>query len=252
MRVAAIQMQPVFKDHLGNIRKAMLLASKAAKDGAKLIVLPELCTTGYSFMSADEARPFAEVLSEFDPNKPEDGPCLSMHVMARLAAKFDAYVAWGLVESDPGTGNLYNAQVLMAPDGRWESYRKVNLWGNDFLWSKPGRANPPVVPTPYGKIGLLVCRDVRDKSAKLDSFYEKGDADVVAFSANWGKGGFPAVHWMDFAKDNNTTLVVANRYGLEVNNDFGLGGVCIIQPDATVNCDGLLWGADCIVMGDLR
>jgi predicted amidohydrolase len=248
-------MQPVFKDHPGNIRKAMLLASKAAKDGAKLIVLPELCTTGYSFMSAESARHYAETLSDFDPSKriPDSGACScpSMYVMHRVAASFDTYVAWGLVEADPGTGHLYNAQVLMAPDGSWESYRKVNLWGNDFLWAKPGRANPPVVPTPHGKIGLLVCRDVRDKSDKLDSFYEKGDADIVAFSANWGKGGFPAVHWMEFASDNATTLVVANRYGIEDNNDFGLGGICIIRPDGTVNCDGLLWGANCIVAGDL-
>jgi predicted amidohydrolase len=138
----------------------------------------------------------------------------------------------------------------MSPEGSWVSYRKINLFGNDFLWAHPGRANPPVVSTPYGKVGLLVCRDVRDKSDKLDSFYEPGDAKIVAFSANWGKGGFPAVTWMDFAKDNKTTLVVANRYGLESHNDFGFGGSCIISPEGVVSVRGLQWGADCIVMGE--
>jgi predicted amidohydrolase len=255
MQVAAVQMQPVLKDHLGNIRKAMLLASKAAMGGAKLVVLPELCTTGYSFMNALEARDYAEVLTDFSPDKviPESGPCTcpSMFVMHRLARQSGAHIVWGLVEQDPGSDSLYNSQVIMAPNGAWESYRKVNLWGNDFLWAKPGRANPPVIHTPFGKVGLLVCRDVRDKSDKLDSFYESGDADVVAFSANWGKGGFPAVHWMDFAKDNKVTLIVANRYGLEANNDFGLGGSCIISPNGVVSCVGLQWGADCIVIGDV-
>jgi predicted amidohydrolase len=262
MRVAAVQMMPVLKDHLGNLRKASLLALQAAKKGAQLIVLPELLTSGYSLMSTAEALEFAEVLTEFNATElpqhisdapfPNSGPCAcpSQVVFHAIAAEFNAYIAWGLVEKDAGTGQLYNSQVLMAPDGTWESYRKLNLFGNDFLWAKAGRANPPVARTPIGKIGLLVCRDVRDKSDKLDSFYEKGDADVVAFSANWGKGGFPAVHWMDFAKDNKVTLVVANRYGIEAHNDFGLGGSCIVFADGRVSIDGLQWGADCIVMGD--
>jgi N-carbamoylputrescine amidase len=255
MRVAAVQIQPVFKDDRANLRKAATLAVQAAKVGAKLVVLPELCLTGYSFMSEVEAAPFAEVLSEFKPGAklPASGPCAcpSMIAFHWVARETGAYIAWGLIEKDPGTGHLYNAQVLMAPDGTWEGYRKVNLWGNDFLWAKAGRSNPPVIPTPHGKIGLLVCRDVRDKSDKLDSFYEKGDAKIVAFSANWGKGGFPAVHWMDFARDNKVTLVVANRYGIEANNDFGLGGSCIISPEGGVSCDGLQWGANCIVIGDV-
>lgn len=255
MRVAAVQMAPVFRNHFGNVKKASLLALQAAKAGARIVVLPELCTTGYSFMSAAETREFAEVLTDFRPNAnlPPTGPCAcpSMIVMHRIAKASGAFIAWGLVEFDRGSGHLYNSQVLMAPDGTWASYRKVNLWGNDFLWAEAGRANPPVVPTPLGKIGLLVCRDVRDKSDKLDSFYEKGDADIVVFSSNWGKGGFPAVHWMDFAKNNKAALIVANRYGEEVNNDFGLGGSCIVTPDGKVSVEGLQWGADCIVTGDV-
>ena len=249
-RVAAIQMQPVFKDRPSNIRKAMLLVAQAAKAGAEVIVLPELCTTGYSFMSADEARPHTENLGAFRPG--QDSPdCLSMGVFYRAAKRFGVYIVWGLAEREAGTDKLFNSQVLMTPDGTWESYRKVNFFGNDFLWAHEGRANPPVVATPHGKVGLLICRDVRDKSTKLDSFYEKGDADIVAFSANWGKGGFPATHWMDFAKDNKVQLIVSNRYGLEVHNDFGLGGSCVISPDGKVSCEGLVWGEDCIVLGEV-
>jgi len=242
MLVAAIQMQPVFKDRETNIRRAMLLATEAAVAGAKVIVLPELMTTGYSFMSMDEAHPFGEVLQ---------ATSVSMGVFSRLAQKYNVHIAWGLVEQDPGTRALYNAQVLMSPDGTWVSYRKVNFFANDFLWAVPGRGNPPVKVTEHGKIGLLICRDVRDKSDKLDSFYEKGDANIVAFSANWGKGGFPATTWMEFAKSNGVSLIVANRYGEELNNDFGQGGSCIISPSGVISCEGLRWGADCIVMGDV-
>ena len=54
------------------------------------------------------------------------------------------YIAWGMVELEAGTGDLFNSQVIVSPDGTWASYRKVNRWGNDYLWARPGRANPPI------------------------------------------------------------------------------------------------------------
>jgi hypothetical protein len=56
---------------------------------------------------------------------------------------------------------------------------------------------------------------------------------------------------MNFVEENNTTLVVSNRYGIEANNDFGAGGIGIISPDGTVQCKGLVWGQDCIVYGEV-
>lgn len=252
VKVAAVQFAPVYKDKTGNLRKMAALVKQAAEGGAKLIVLPELATTGYSFMSADEAREQAEFIH------PDILTTKSMRV---LAEKFDVHLVWGMVEKDGGTGDLYNSQVYVAPDGTWESMRKINRWGNDFIWAKAGRANPPVINVTFEvegetvekKLGLLICRDVRDKKddKKWTSFYEKGDADIVAFSANWGDGGFPATTWMEFVENNEATLIVANRYGKEASNDFGEGGVCIICPPDDVRCDGLVWNADCIVYAEV-
>jgi predicted amidohydrolase len=238
------------------------LAVEAAKSGAKLVVLPELTLSGYAIMNRRAADSMSEVITEFKPT-PEVRLDTSMHAFHSIARTYNTHVVWGLIEKDYGTGKLYNSQVLMCPDGSFESYRKINFFGNDWLWASEGRANPPVrrivVDEGQGlqkarvvKVGLLICRDVRDKKDdNWKSFYGKGDADVVCLSANWGDGGFPATAWMEFAKDNNTTLVVANRYGLEVPNNFGEGGICIIYPDQTVQCDGLLWEKDCIVYGEV-
>ena len=51
MLVGAIQFCPVFKDKANNLIKLTSLVVEAATHGAKLVVLPELCATGYSFMS---------------------------------------------------------------------------------------------------------------------------------------------------------------------------------------------------------
>jgi predicted amidohydrolase len=248
MKVAAIQFAPVFLDKMGNLRKLAKLVKQAAEAGAKLIVMPELCTTGYSFMSAEEAREQAEFIHP---------DVLTTRAMRILAETFQVHLVWGMVEKEGGTDFLFNSQVYVAPDGTWVRGAKINRWGADFLWAKAGRANPPIVEIDDDgktrKVGLLVCRDVRDKKddKKWTSFYEKGDADIVCLSANWGDGGFPSVSWMEFVEDNDAVLIIANRYGKEGPNDFGEGGSCIICPPDEVHCEGLTWNADCIVYAEV-
>ena len=185
LRVAAVQFAPKYKAKEENLRRLAEFVVEAAKAGAKLIVLPELATTGYSFMSAEEAAEHAE-------NIDVDGR--TFRVMRTLAAKLGVHIVWGMAELELGSGKLYNAQVIVTPSGQWASYRKVNLWGNDWLWAAEGRSNPEILECDFDgdrrKVGLLICRDVRDrKDDKWSDFYEKGDADLVCLSANWGDGG---------------------------------------------------------------
>lgn len=267
MKVAAIQFAPKFKQPKENIHRAAQLVVEAVRNGAQLVVLPELITTGYSFLSPAEAEPFAEVPGLVTQEEPMAlaGMGWSIGAMAHLSLRLGVKLVWGFIEKDPGSGKLYNSQAFLETDLsqgqgvgaiRYWTYRKINRWGNDFIWSAAGESNPPVIRTMFDgvewKVGMLICRDIRDKKDdKWNSFYEPGDADVVAFSANWGDGGFPANGWMDFVEENKTNLVVANRYGREENNNFGEGGICVIEKSGRVLCDGVKWNQDCIVYADL-
>ncbi len=247
MKVAAVQFAPVMGQKEENLRRLGILVKEAAQAGARLIVLPELAANGYSFMNMAQARMEAEPVS-FEG--------LTMRVMRKLAQAFNVHLVWGMIEEDPGTHLLHNTQVLLAPDETWVKYAKINRWGNDFLWATSGNSNPPiyrvVADGEEKKVGLLICRDIRDKKDdKWPDFYEKGDADIVCLSANWGDGGFPAVAWMDFVEENGSALIVSNRYGREAPNDFGEGGICLIAKDGTVQTEGLLWDRDGIVGGEL-
>ena len=252
-KLATIQFAPLLGDKLANLTQLSTLVQEASQNGAHLVVAPELATSGYS-LTLPEARKVAEPISE-------DSPTLKGFLL--ISKKLNIHIVWGMVESETGTGHLYNSQVLVCPDGRFESMRKINLAGDDWLWASEGRANPPITVCNLGgksvKVGLLICRDIRDKKDEhWDSFYQKGDADVVAFSAAWGEGFFPATTWMDFVKDNKVTLVVSNRYGVEGTkpNTFD-GGICIIKPKGSpehpngVCSDGLIWNANCVVYGEL-
>jgi predicted amidohydrolase len=249
MLIATVQFAPTFKDKAGNLKRLAKLVLEAARKGARIVVLPELCTTGYSFMSDAEARPFAECPRWLDDTM---NPSMAMSVFYKLASNLNVHIIFGYVELDPGTDKLFNSQLCISPDGSYDGYQKLNFFSSDWLWASKGSTNPPVIDIEGKRVGLLVCKDVRDKvNDKWTDLYSPGDADLVCLSANWGKGGFPSGSWMDFVEDNKTSLVVSNRYGVEGCNDFGLGGICIIDKSGKVNCDGLVWGEDCIVYGEV-
>jgi predicted amidohydrolase len=253
MKVAAVQFCPEFKDKSANLMRLVKLVVEAATHGAKLVVLPELCTTGYAFMSDAEARPFAEStswLEDLDSMRPDT----SLYFFSKLSRELDISIVWGFIELDLGTSKIYNSQMYYEPGGYYDSYRKINFFANDHLWSSKGISNPPVIKSQFEdkRVGLLICRDVRDKkNDEWSNFYSAGDADVVVLSANWGRGGFPSNTWVEFAEENKVTLVVSNRYGVEGPNDFGDGGVCIIEKTGKVHCEGLVWSQDCIVYAEV-
>jgi predicted amidohydrolase len=250
MLVAAIQFAPRFKAVESNLAQMVALVETAIDRGARLIVLPELCTTGYSFMSRDEAAPFAEALNTWE----EGGP--SFKRMQALAGNAQVAIVWGLVEKYTGRdkryGSLYNSQVLMPPKGAYHVHRKINLWGNDYLWATPGTENPPVVELFGKRVGIVICKDIRDHTGdNSKEYYEPGDADIVCLSASWGDGEFPSGRWIKFAKSNQVHLIVSNRYGQEGANNFGEGGICIVHPDGQVDCEGLVWSEPCIVYAEV-
>ncbi len=151
MKIAAVQFAPEFKAIQKNLEEVVRLVTQAALAGAELIVLPELCTTGYSFMGPEEAAPFGEFLS-LPPGsvlpmiwRPE-----SLKVIRELCKNLNVAVAWGVLEKEYGTGKLYNSQVLMLPNGESASYRKINRWGNDFLWAEAGNPLRSMTSTSRG------------------------------------------------------------------------------------------------------
>lgn len=250
--LSCVQFQPRFArcpaDVSDNVRRSAPLIHEAGRVGSQLIVFPELAFTGYSFLDRDQAAAVAEAL---------DG--MTFRAMRAVAVELKAYVAWGYVES--AEGRLHNSCSMVGPDGALvSSYRKINLWGNDFLWASPGREPAPIVQTELGRTSVIICRDLRDKvptnipimaSKKPQPFWKAQKVDVVAACLNWGKGGFPSTTWMDFAADNECTLAVANRWGAEENGtfrqSFGQGGSCVIRPDWTVHTGGLKFNQDCVV-----
>ncbi len=128
---------------------------EAAAQGADLLVLPELSLQGFpaSMLACDPGESYE--LTRTAERVP-DGP--STRFMIEQAAKHRMYLVWGMYETAGEPGVIYNAAVLVGPEGFIGKHRKVHLPGVERLSSTPG-GEFHTYDTKIGKIGLCVCYD---------------------------------------------------------------------------------------------
>ena len=215
--VAAVQCHSRFGEPESNRRKLLALVRRAAAGGADIVVIPEAAVTGY--LSADLTRTWqaadraiSEGLAGVDPeNVAETVPGASTRMFAALADELDIYLTATLVEADRKTGLYYNASVLLGPDGRMLiHYRKRNPWPwAECGWATDGDRGNPVVDTPFGRLGLLICYDIHEQ-AKIMSRLK---VDTLLYSIAWvddEDSDWFTKRLPDIAKANGFNIVAAN------------------------------------------
>jgi predicted amidohydrolase len=196
---------------------------RAAADGARLVVLPELVNSGYVFDGPDEASDLAEHVT---------GPTVSE--WAALAREHDLVVVGGFCERDDA-GDVRNSSVLVDSGGLRAVYRKAHLWGDEADHFVPGSSPPPVVDTAIGRVGLLICYDVEfPEWVRMPAL---AGADILAVTANWPAGAPPAgersilvVNVQAAAYVNGVFVALADRCGTERGVAW-TGGSVIVGPD---------------------
>jgi predicted amidohydrolase len=241
--VAAVQYQPKHLDVHANLAIAQQMTFEAAAKGASLVVLPELCTSGYVLNTAREAADCAQ-----------DRRGYQTEAFAPIARRFNTHIVFGYVEVCEG--KLYNSAAVVGPSGFVANCQKHNLWGSDNLWAESAESMHPVIPTRAGRLGVLICRDVmnnyRDtyKFYKSENrFYKSGGVDTIALLTNWGSDyGFPDSSWVELAEETSANVVVSNRVGKERDLAFK-GGSCVIDRDKKVWTNGSSFTEAAVVGG---
>jgi predicted amidohydrolase len=217
--VATIQFEPTQFDKGYNIKSLLVLCEKAAKKGAKLIVTPEMGTTGYCFLNREEISPLVEEI-----------PGTTTKKFQAIANKFDCFIVIGMPEIDNETQLYYNSAVLIGPKGIIGKHRKSHGYIAEPKWSAPGQEHL-VFDTEIGKIGILICMDIHFiETARLVALQ---DADIIIHISNWLGERTPAPYWISRAFENGCYLIESNRWGLERTVQFS-GGSCIINPDGSI------------------
>ncbi|MCU1529853.1 MAG: Nitrilase/cyanide hydratase and apolipoprotein N-acyltransferase [Frondihabitans sp.] len=221
VRVAAARMAPVLGDSAASGARSAAAIEAAAAAGAALVVLPELCSSGYRFADATEAARAAE---------PVPGPTTER--WAALATGLGVVVVGGVCERDDA-GRLRNSVVVVDAAGVRAVYRKLHLWGSERELFVAGDAPAPVVETAVGRIGLAVCYDLwfpeQTRGLALSG------AEILAVPANLTDGprqpGLPhldVIAAIATAHLNRVHVVLADRCG-EERGESWLGAAAVVD-----------------------
>lgn len=189
-RVAVVQCAPVMFDKEATLAKCVDLIKKAAAGGADIIVLPELIIPCY---------PYGLTFGFSVGSRNEDGrkdwkryydasiivPGKETEILGQAARSAGVYVSIGISERDAVSGTLYNSNIIFASDGSLAAlHRKLKPTGAErFVWGDADRNYFPVVETPWGPIGCLICWENYMPLARV-ALYQKGVTILISCNTN--------------------------------------------------------------------
>ena len=146
LRLAIGQLNPQVGDTDENIVRVRNILEEAKRTYSDVLVLPELCNSGYMFQIKEEAVASSETIP--------DGP---MCEELRKWSEHGRLVVAGICEK--GDGGLYNSAVAFN-DGKYlTTYRKIHLFLNEKDWFLPGENEPPIIHFREYIFGIMICFD---------------------------------------------------------------------------------------------
>jgi predicted amidohydrolase len=219
MIVGLVQTAPQFGDRLANQKQ---IENLTADLDADLWIAPELALTGYEFRNRAEAMELAEEV-------PAGPTCVWLQDFCRDR---NCLAVLGLSERDGD--KVYNAAVLMSPEGLLGRYRKIHLFDAEKLRFDPGNLPFSVFDTGKARIGLMICFDWRFPEAAR-TLALRG-AQIIAHPSNLVMP-FCQKAMVTRALENNVFCATANRIGEERRTGRIMkftGGSQIVAPDGEV------------------
>ncbi len=231
MKLAAIQFRPP-KGQPDRARDALAeRVTDACQRGAKVVVCPEMATTGYVWASPAEIGPLTEEAH---------GPTYQR--LSAIARDHGSWVICGFAERfvhPQQTGarggrvaSLFNSALVILPDGQLATcYRKVLLYDADKRWANPGHRRP-VCPADFGRLAPGICMDINDP--RYITHLRETRPDVVAFCTNWISEGLP-VHgyWQERLAGWKGWFIAGNSWGEDGDVCFS-GESAILAPGGQV------------------
>jgi len=233
INIACVQFTAVDGEKDATIAKALRLIEAAAKQGAKLIVLPEVWTgLGYSTPTA-----YKEIA------EPIPGPTTDK--LGELAMRYGCHIVGSTYESAP-EGIMHNTASLIGPDGKVIGlYRKTHLFDAPSRTDiKPGMRESdkvmagdtlPVFATSIGRIGVSVCSDLR--FPEIYRVMALKGAEIIVCASAFLAPRFD--HWEFFLRaracENQVFIAASGQVGTEPKSGIGfVGRSMIVDPWGTI------------------
>ena len=204
VKIGFVQFAPILGDLDATLNKLDRLFDQAGE--ADLMVLPELSNSGYHFRDRDQAWRTSESIGE----------SRFLAHLTDLCRDRGLVVASGFNER--AGDHLYNAAVLVGPNGFVGRYRKCHLFLDEKDYFRPGDEGFPVFHVGDFRVGMLVCFDwVFPEAWRILAL--KG-ADIICHPANLVLPGLAQRAIPVHALTNRVFVVTANRVGTEGDLTF--------------------------------
>ena len=224
LKISLAQMDVKLGRPQENLATVRQFAEDAAAQGADVLVLPELWSTGYDL---ENAAGYAAGL--------EEGVFAETAVIARQ----HNLAIIGSCLSNLGEGKFGNTAVFINQDGTiWADYSKIHLFRlmdeHQFLTAGDHLA---IAETAWGKMGLAICYDLR--FPEIFRHYALNECVLTFLPAEWPHPRL--AHWQTLLRaraiENQMYIVACNRVGQSKGTDF-CGHSCIIDPWGEVLVEG--------------
>jgi NAD+ synthase (glutamine-hydrolysing) len=237
IRLALAQIDPTVGDIEGNVRLISESIQRARDGGAQLVILPELCLSGYPPEDLLLRRDFLEAVRQG---------------LATIAAEVEGLVALvGFPERvdrpadelehfdpliDPPPPPAYNSLAVLAGGEVRAVYRKCDLpnYGvfDERRYFQPG-SEPALIMVDGALVGLTVCEDIWHPGFPESNEVAAGAHLVVNSSASpyhRGKGRAREAMIADRARSNGAAFALCNIVGGQDELVFD-GASVVIGPD---------------------
>ncbi|WP_019412601.1 carbon-nitrogen family hydrolase [Paenisporosarcina sp. TG20] len=216
MKIACIQLDVAFADPEKNFRNVQTLIEKVVKEGAELVVLPEMWNTAYALTELER-------LADLEGQR-------TKKFLSDLARKHHIYIVGGSVSTKKGD-HFYNTMYVYANDGKFVSeYDKAHLFRlmDEHLYLQAGNKEN-VFSLGSIQAGGVICYDLR--FPEWLRAHALAGAKVLFIPAQWPDTRID--HWKILlqarAIENQCFVIAVNRTGSDPKNHFN-GQSMIIAP----------------------
>lgn len=241
IRIACLQLRAhELEDAPEALDDALAAIDLAADEGAHLVVTPEMTFPAYLLRSKQAFRNAAGSEAQ---------------VLAAFAARAKRHAITLVVGLGTSEGeHVYNTAVVFDPEGNeLARYHKSFLWHFDRKWFTAGDEYP-VVETPLGKIGILICADAR--VPEIARTMALAGADLIVDPTAWLASGrdtetlynpqtdyFLPVR----AVENGIPFAAADKWGTEAGTIRYLGRSRVVGADGSTRGEAGTEGDACVV-----
>ena len=160
MKIAAVQAAYVLMDREACVAKAVDLLAKAAAEGARIVVFPEVFIPGTPIWI--DSRPIWDGDGQWfamlvDQAVVVPGPVTD--TLGAAAREAGVYLVIGVEEREAHGTTIYNATLYFGPDGTLlGKHRKLVPTGSErTVWGMGDGSTLPVIDTPHGRLSGLTC-----------------------------------------------------------------------------------------------